>query len=125
MFGGVKNALQTAGNVGKMNETRNKMEKLMASIRVSGISKNGKVSVTVTGDQKLVDVKIDPSLIIFVHDNYITGDNPETVAKGQKVMSDNIMEATNDAMGKVQMEMVKKIQENGGIGEMMEMLKGM
>jgi DNA-binding protein YbaB len=125
MFGGIKNGIQTIGNAAKIKSTQDKMQKLMADIRISGISKNGKVTVTMTGDQKIVDIKIDPSLIVYVHDNFMTSDDADTVAKGQKILSDNIMEAANDAMSKVQVEMVKKIQENGGLGEMMEMLKGM
>ena len=125
MFNGVKNALQTGGNMLKAQQTQAKLQKIMQEIRVSGISKNGKVTVVITGEQKIVDVKIDPTLIIFVNDNFVTSDDQNLVIKGQKMLSDNIMEASNDAMAKVQMELVKKMQENGGIGEMMEMLKGM
>ena len=126
MFQGIRNAANTLGQVNQAKQTQDKLQKMLQDIKVSGISKNGKVTVTVTGEQKIVDVKIDPTLIQFVADNFMAPSSDATsVAKGQKMLSDNIMEASNDAIGKVQVEMVKKMQENGGIGEIMNMFKGM
>jgi DNA-binding protein YbaB len=126
MFQGIRNAANTLGQVNQAKQTQDKLQKMLQEIKVSGISKNGKVTVTVTGEQKIVDVKIDPTLIQFVAENFMNP-NSDTVmiTKGQKMLSDNIMEASNDAIGKVQVEMVKKMQENGGIGEIMNMFKGM
>jgi DNA-binding protein YbaB len=126
MFQGIRNAANTLGQVNQAKQTQDKLQKMLQDIKVSGISKNGKVTVTVTGEQKIVDVKIDPTLIQFVADNFMNPNSDAVmIAKGQKMLSDNIMEASNDAIGKVQVEMVKKMQENGGIGEIMNMFKGM
>jgi DNA-binding protein YbaB len=126
MFQGIRNAANTLGQVNQAKQTQDKLQKMLQDIKVSGISKNGKVTVTVTGEQKIVDVKIDPTLIQFVAENFMNPNSDAVmIAKGQKMLSDNIMEASNDAIGKVQVEMVKKMQENGGIGEIMNMFKGM
>jgi DNA-binding protein YbaB len=126
MFQGIRNAANTLGQVNQAKQTQDKLQKMLQDIKVSGISKNGKVTVTVTGEQKIVDVKIDPTLIQFVADNFMNPNSDAVmIVKGQKMLSDNIMEASNDAIGKVQVEMVKKMQENGGIGEIMNMFKGM
>jgi DNA-binding protein YbaB len=126
MFQGIRNAANTLGQVNQAKQTQDKLQKMLQDIKVSGISKNGKVTVTVTGEQKIVDVKIDPTLIQFVAENFMNPNSDAVmIAKGQKMLSDNIMEASNDAIGKVQVEMVKKMQENGGIGEIMNMFQGM
>jgi DNA-binding protein YbaB len=125
MFGGVKNAIQGVGNLSKAQQTQAKYQKMMQEIRVSGISKNGKVTIEMSGEQKLTNVKIDPSLITFVNDNYMNSDDQNNIVKGQKMISDAILEASEDAVSKVQTEMIKKIQENGGLGEMMEMFQSM
>jgi DNA-binding protein YbaB len=125
MLDGVKNAISTAGNMNKARNTQAKLQKMLQDIVVSGISKNGKVKVSVTGEQKITEVIIDPALIQFVNDNYFTSEDQNAVKKGQKMISDNIMEASNDAISKVQVEMVKKMQENGGMGELMSMFKDM
>ena len=125
MFNGVKNVMQGVGNMSKAQQAQAKYQKILQSIISSGISKNGKVTVQMTGEQKFVDVKIDPSLITFVNDNYmITGDQNDIV-KGQKILSDSIGEAAADASSKVQVEMIKQIQENGGLGDKMEVFKSM
>ena len=125
MFNGVKNVMQGVGNMSKAQQAQAKYQKILQSIISSGISKNGKVTVQMTGEQKFVDVKIDPSLITFVNDNYmITGDQNDIV-NGQKILSDRIGEAAADASSKVQVEMIKQIQENGGLGDMMEVFKSM
>jgi DNA-binding protein YbaB len=125
MFQGIKNGANTLSQMNQAKQTQDKLQKMLQGIQVSGVSKNGKVTVTVTGEQKIIDVKIDPSLIKFVYENFMNGDDMNAISKGQKIISDNIMEASNDAIGKVQVEMVKKMQENGGIGELMNMFKGM
>jgi DNA-binding protein YbaB len=125
MLQGIKNTANALGQMNQAKQTQDKLQKMLQGIQVSGVSKNGKVTVTVTGEQKIIDVKIDPTLIKFVYENFISGDDLNAIAKGQKIISDNIMEASNDAIGKVQVEMVTKMQENGGIGELMNMFKGM
>ena len=113
------------GQANKMKQQQAKLQTMLQGIRVSGISKNGKVTVTVTGEQKIVDVKIDPTLIKFVYENFINSDDADTQNRGQAMITTNIMEASNDAISKVQVEMVKKMQEGNGMNDLMDMFKGM
>jgi nucleoid-associated protein EbfC len=125
MFDGIKNTANMLGQANKMKQQQAKLQTMLQGIRVSGISKNGKVTVTVTGEQKIVDVKIDPSLIKFVYENFINSDDVDTQNRGQAMITTNIMEASNDAISKVQVEMVKKMQEGNGMNDLMDMFKGM
>ena len=125
MFDGIKNTANMLGQANKMKQQQAKLQTMLQGIRVSGISKNGKVTVTVTGEQKIVDVKIDPSLIKFVYENFINSDDADTQNRGQAMITTNIMEASNDAISKVQIEMVKKMQEGNGMNDLMDMFKGM
>ncbi len=125
MFDGIKNTANMLGQANKMKQQQAKLQTMLQGIRVSGISKNGKVTVTVTGEQKIVDVKIDPSLIKFVYENFINSDDADTQNRGQAMITTNIMEASNDAISKVQVEMVKKMQEGNGMNDLMDMFKGM
>jgi nucleoid-associated protein EbfC len=125
MFDGIKNTANMLGQANKMKQQQAKLQTMLQGIRVSGISKNGKVTVTVTGEQKIVDVKIDPSLIKFVYENFMNSDDVDTQNRGQSMITTNIMEASNDAISKVQVEMVKKMQEGNGMNDLMDMFKGM
>ena len=125
MFDGIKNTANMLGQANKMKQQQAKLQTMLSGIRVSGISKNGKATVTVTGEQKIVDVKIDPSLIKFVYENFIQSDDVDTQNRGQAMITTNIMEASNDALSKVQVEMVKKMQEGNGMNDLMDMFKGM
>ena len=125
MFDGIKNTANMLGQANKMKQQQAKLQTMLQGIRVSGISKNGKVTVTVTGEQKIVDVKIDPTLIKFVYENFINSDDADTQNRGQAMITTNIMEASNDAISKVQVEMVKKMQEGNGMNDLMDMFKGM
>ena len=89
----------------------------MSSVRVAGISKNGKVSVVLTGDQKLAEIRIDPTLITFVYENFTSQGKEDTL------LAKSIMEAVEDATSKVQAEVVKKMQETGSLGDLMSMLQ--
>jgi DNA-binding protein YbaB len=117
MFQGIKKTANAVGNFQKMKAQQDKMTKLLNSVRVTGNSKNSKVNVTLTGDQKIVDIKIDPSLIEFVYENYISQQ------KEDALLAKSIMEAVEDAMTKVQPEVVKKMQESGSLGDLMGMLQ--
>jgi hypothetical protein len=55
----------------------------------------------------------------------MNSDDVETQNRGQSMITTNIMEASNDAISKVQVEMVKKMQEGNGMNDIMDMLKGM
>jgi DNA-binding protein YbaB len=117
MFQGIKNTAGALANANKMKAQQEKLQKLLNSVRVGGISKNGKVSVILTGDQKVVDIKIDPSLIAFVYENFTS------LQKEDTLLAKSIMEAMEDATSKVQTEVVKKMQETGSLGDMMSMLQ--
>jgi DNA-binding protein YbaB len=109
-----------ANNMGKMAEAmakRDKLTKMLASIKVTGVSKNGKVTATITGDQKIDAINIDPSLIKFVYENFVANGKPDTM------MSRSIMEAIEDAMSKVQQEVMVKMQESNSLGDLMSMLQ--
>lgn len=109
-------------NLTQANEMRKKQAKYQAmleEVKVTGTSKNGKVKVVVNGTQKVEKITIDPELVEFVYENFISQKKEDTM------MSKAILESIDDALSKLQMEIVKKMQENGGIGELMEMFKGM
>lgn len=117
MLGKIQNAGSTVANVGKLRAQQEKLQKLLSSIRVQGVSKNGKVKVTITGEQKIVDIQIDPALIKFVHDQFIVNDKPDTM------LGRSVMEAFEDAVSKVQMKVVEEMQKTGSIGDLMSMLQ--
>jgi len=113
----IKNAGGLVGGVNKVRQQQEKLQKLLSEIRVTGTSKNSKVTVTITGEQKIVDIVIDPALIKFVYENFISADKPDTM------LAKSIIEAVDDAISKVQGEVVKKMQETGSLGDLMSMLQ--
>jgi len=126
MLNGLRNIGQAAGNLGKMRQ----LQKMLKEVIVEGRSKNGKVIVKINGEQKIIDIYIDPELVNFVSANFY---QPETddeeqiqrsYQKGQKFFSSPIIEAVEDAMKKVQAAIVQKVQESGSMGELMGMLQG-
>jgi DNA-binding protein YbaB len=129
MLQGIKNAGSLVSNANKVRQQQAKLQKILQDIRVTGTSKNGKVTVVITGEQKIIDIKIDPSIIKFVYENFFTInlDDAEKSAdnqnRGQKFLSSPIIEAVDDAISKVQGEVVKKIQETGSLGDLMSMLQ--
>jgi|688.fasta_scaffold64091_5 DNA-binding protein YbaB len=132
MFQGIKNAGSLISNANKVRQQQAKLQKILQEIRVTGTSKNGKVTVIITGEQKIVDIQIDPSLIRFVYENFyqnltVVQNDPEKEQennqKGQKFLSNPIIEAVDNAISKVQGEIVKKIQETGSLGDLMSMLQ--
>lgn len=129
MLQGIKNAGNLISNANKVRQQQAKLQKILQEIRVTGTSKNGKVTVVITGEQKIIDIQIDPSLIKFVYENFLnlqTTDQDKIADsnnRGQKFLSSPIMEAVADAIAKVQGEVVKKIQETGSVGDLMSMLQ--
>lgn len=117
MLNNIKNAASLMANTNKVRQQQAKISTLLASIRVSGTSKNSRVTVVITGEQKIVDIQIDPALINFVYENY-TSQN-----KTDSVLSKSIMEAVEDAISKVQKEIAKKMQETGSMGDFMSMVQ--
>ncbi len=116
MLKGIKNTANMMNQARKAKAQQDKLSKLLSGIQVSGVSKNAKVTVTITGEQKIVDIKIDPSLIEFVYENFISQKKEDTL------LSKSIIEATEDAISKVQGEVVKKMQETGSLDDLMGML---
>ncbi|NJK71607.1 hypothetical protein HC864_00185 [Candidatus Gracilibacteria bacterium] len=116
MLQGIKNTANMMNQARKAKAQQDKLSKLLSSIQVSGISKNGKVTVTITGEQKIVDIKIDPTLIEFVYENFTSQNKEDTM------LAKSIIESTEDAISKVQGEVVKKMQETGSIDDLMGML---
>jgi DNA-binding protein YbaB len=114
MLGQVQN---NAANMAKLTSQQQKLQKLLSGIRVTGSSKNGKVTVTITGEQKIVEVNIDPALIKFVHDNFIVAGKQDTM------LGKAVMEAFEDAVSKVQAKVVEEMQKTGSIGDLMDMLQ--
>ena len=117
MFNGIKNAANTMQNVAKIKQQQAKLQKLLSEITVQGTSKNGKVTVTITGEQKIKDIDIQPELITFVQENFIAQ------GKEDSVLSKSIIEAVEDAISKVQGAVVKKMQETDSLGDLMGMLQ--
>jgi DNA-binding protein YbaB len=131
MLQGVKNAGNMMANAGKIRQQQAKLQKILQSIRIVGESNNKKVRVTITGEQKLTDIWIDPELIKFVNDNFIIPAQQEQdmdrqqdmLARGQRFFSAPVIEAMEKATSQVQKEIVKKIQETGSVGDLMSMLQ--
>ena len=118
MFQNIKKTAGLVSNANKIKQQRDKLSKLLSSIRVTGQSKNKKVTVTITGEQTIVDIKIDPSLINFVYENFTSKEKEDTM------LNKSIMEAISDGLGKVQQAVVKKMQEDSdNIQDLMSMLQ--
>lgn len=118
MLSGIKN---TIGNVGKMAQAKqqqDKLDKIMSSVSATGYSKNKKVAVTVNGKQNIVNIVVDPTLINYIYEN-TTSKNLE-----DQLLSKCIMEAYEDAQKKIQPEMIKKLQESGGLSDLMNIISG-
>ncbi len=85
------------------------IQDMLSQESAEGESGWGKVKITMNGNQQVIDVAIDPSVM----------DNKE---KLQALVKD----AVNDAVKKVQTVMAKKLKETGGLdfaNEMGELMK--
>jgi DNA-binding protein YbaB len=118
MFQGIKNTANMLSNANKMKAQQAKMQAILDSVVVTGSSKNSKVTARVSGSQKILDLKIEPALITFVQENFIAEGKEDTL------LAKSIMEAIDDAITKVQPEVIKKMQESGSLGDLMSMLQG-
>lgn len=95
-------------NLGKMMQQAQqlqanmaRMQEEMAALEVTGASGAGMVQVTLNGKGEARRVKIDPSLV-----------KPEEA----EVLEDLIVAAVNDAKGKAEAEMARRMQElTGGL----------
>ena len=125
MFQGIKDLASNASQMAKLKSAQDKMQKAMKSVIVTGISKNGKVSVTLDGENTMVDLKIDPEFINFVSENFTKDlSDKDKTYKGQQMIKNSLVEAVEVAKPKVQAEMIKMMQTSGDFNEMMGMLGG-
>jgi len=117
MLDKIKNVSSMIQSANKLKQQQERLQKILATIRVNGQSKNQKVTVTITGEQKIVNIRIEPELINFVHENFTSQ------GKEESMLAKAIMEAFEDAISKVQGEVVKKMQETGSLDDFMSMLQ--
>ena len=125
MFQGLKDMANNASQMAKLKSAQDKMQKAMKSVVVTGASKNGKVSVTLDGENTVTDFKIDPEFINFIAENFTKDvSDKDKVYKGQQMIKSSFVEAVEVAKPKVQAEMIKMMQTSGDFNEMMGMLGG-
>jgi len=117
MLDKIKNVSSMIQSANKLKQQQEKLQKILSTIRVNGQSKNQKVTVTITGEQKIVNIQIAPELINFVYENFTSQ------GKEESMLAKAIMEAFEDAISKVQGEVVKKMQETGSLDDFMSMLQ--
>ncbi len=90
------------GMMKKAQELQGRMQQMLeelAALEVSGQSGAGLVKITLNGKGEMRSVKIDPSLL-----------KPDDV----EIVEDLVLAAFQDAKGKVESEMQKRMQEVAG-----------
>ena len=97
-----------AKNTAKLLAQQSKIKKILTAVRAVGTSANGKVRVIMSGEQKVIDVEVDPEIM-----------QPSFVAILQK----SIKEAFEDAMSKVQEATMEAMKQGGGIDDFMSLLQ--
>jgi DNA-binding protein YbaB len=97
-----------AKNAAKLLSQQAKIKKILSTVRAVGSSKNGKVRVIMSGEQKVIDVEVDLEII-----------KPEF----QKILQKSIQEAFEDAILKVQQATMEAMQKGGGIDDLMGLLQ--
>ena len=117
MLDKIKNVSSMIQTANKLKQQQERLQKILATIRVNGQSKNQKVTVTITGEQKIVNIRIEPELINFVYENFTSQ------GKEESMLAKAIMEAFEDTISKVQGEVVKKMQETDSLDDFMSMLQ--
>lgn len=126
---GVQNAANTVANANKLRQQQANLQKILQSIRVTGTSKNSRVTVVMDGNQKLLDIKFDPTLLVFAYENFFgvefedDEEKEKEEGKGQNFLSKPVIEAVDDAITKVQAKIVEEIQRTGSMGDLMSMLQ--
>ena len=81
------------------------MQNELELITAEGSGSWGKVKVKVNGNQKILDIVIDDSLM-----------------ENKEKLQDAVKEATNDALKKIQKDMASKMKDMGGLQDMMKTL---
>ena len=130
----LKNTAQSAGQLQSAQAMQKKMQTMLQGITVTGKSKNGKVTVTMNGEQTILDMFIDPTLIVFVHDSFLkdkgfnngltsfTPEQEDASTRSNRFFKVSLIEAIADAIKQVQGEMVKKMTAAGGVDDLKSML---
>ncbi len=129
MLQGLKNFGKAAGGAAKLKSQQARMQKMLAEIEEMGSDEKEMVKIWINGNQEITKMEISPKLTNFVNDSFfnVETDDQEKKAdlinKGQKFLSTPFIKAFKDATEKVQKAVVKKMTENGGIGDLMSMLQ--
>jgi DNA-binding protein YbaB len=100
--------LQQAKNAAKLLSQQSKIKKILATVRAVGTSRNGKVRVTMSGEQKVIDVEVDEEIIKI---------------EFQKILQKSIQEAFESAIEAVQKTTMEAMQKGGGIDDLMGLLQ--
>ncbi len=86
----------------KMNEVQQKLSEL----GITGMAGDGLVKVVMNGKQKLVDIKIDPSLlnedVDMLEDLILTAIN-QAVVKSQELAEKHMQEVTGNLLGNIKL----------------------
>ena len=97
-----------AKNAAKLLSQQAKIKKILSTVRAVGTSKNGKVRVIMSGEQKVIDVEVDVEII---------------KQEFQRILQKSIQEAFEDAILKVQQATMEAMQKGGGIDDLMGLLQ--
>lgn len=90
----------------ELRDQGKQMKELLDAVVVVGGSSRNRVMVTINGSHEILGVQIE-----------------EGMAKAD--VEAGVKDAFNDANKKLQTELMKKMQEMGGIGGLADMMKGM
>jgi hypothetical protein len=86
------------------------------------------------GEQTILDMFIDPTLVVFVHDSFLVGkgfnngltsftpEQEDASTRSNRFFKVSLIEAIADAIKQVQTEMVKKMTASGGVDDLKSML---
>ncbi len=95
----MKNPFEMMKQVQELQGRMQRMQEELAALEISGQSGAGLVKITLNGKGEMRSVKIDPSLL-----------KPDDA----EIVEDLVLAAFQDAKGKVESEMQKRMQEVAG-----------
>ncbi|MDB4732954.1 YbaB/EbfC family nucleoid-associated protein [Planctomicrobium sp.] len=102
MFKGLSNLASLMANAGELKAKAGEMKDRLAAVRVEGSSGGGMVKVEATGEQKVISITIEDSLLQ-------SGD--------KEMLEDLILTATNQAMDLAKQAAASEMSElAGGLG---------
>jgi DNA-binding protein YbaB len=90
----------------EMRDQGKQMKEMMDAIVVVGSGARNKIMVTLNGSHEVLGVQIEEGM-------------------GKSDMESGVKDAFTDANKKLQQELMKKMQEMGGIGGLADMMKGL